>query len=70
MRKTEKNKIIGVKFNTTSPNYKTKEYYYKTTKNVHKGQKITVPVDNNNKVDVIVSNSNVNANIKRNLKTY
>lgn len=67
---SDKDKIIGVKFNTTSPKYKTKEYYYKTDKRVVKGQKITVPVENNQKADVIVSNTNYNGKITRKLKTY
>lgn len=65
-----KDKIIGVKFNTTSPKYKTKTYYYKTDKSVQKGQKITVPVETNKKVDVVVSNPNYNGRITRNLKKY
>lgn len=70
LKKTDKDKIIGVKFNTTSPKYKTKEYYYKTDKKVHKGQEITVEVDRNKKVDVIVTNTNYKGKIKPNLKTY
>ena len=65
-----KDKIIGVKFNTTSPKYKTKTYYYKTDKSVQKGQKITVPVENNKRVDVVVSNPNYKGKVKSNLKKY
>ena len=65
-----KNKIIGVKFNTTSTKYKTKTYYYKTDKNVHKGQKISVPVDRNKMVDVIVSKPHYKGKVKSNLKKY
>ena len=65
-----KNKIIGVKFNTTSTKYKTKTYYYKTDKNVHKGQKISVPVDRNKMVDVIVSCDDYKGKINKKLKKY
>lgn len=65
-----KNKIIGVKFNTTSPKYKTKTYYYKTDKNVYKGQKISVPVETNKRVDVVVSNPDYKGKVKSNLKKY
>lgn len=65
-----KDKIIGVKFNTTSPKYKTKTYYYKTNKVVKVGDEITVPVDTNKKVDVIVSCDNYNGKVKSNLKKY
>ena len=65
-----KNKIIGVKFNTTSPKYKTKTYYYKTNKDVKIGDEITVPVDTNKKVDVIVSCDNYNGKINKRLKSY
>ena len=65
-----KDKIIGVKFNTTSPKYKTKTYYYKTDKSVQKGQKITVPVETNKRVDVVVSNPNYKGKVKSNLKKY
>lgn len=65
-----KNKIIGVKFNTTSPKYKTKTYYYKTNKDVKIGDEITVPVDRNKKVDVIVSCDNFKGKVKSNLKKY
>lgn len=65
-----KDKIIGVKFNTTSPKYKTKTYYYKTNKSVQKGQKITVPVETNKRVDVVVSNPNYKGKVKSNLKKY
>lgn len=70
MKKSDKDKIIGVKFNTTSPKYKTKEYYYKTDKRVVKGQKIIVEVEKNKKADAIVSNSNYNGKITRKLKHY
>ena len=65
-----KNKIIGVKFNTTSTKYKTKTYYYKTDKNVYKGQKISVPVETNKRVDVVVSNPDYKGKVKSNLKKY
>ena len=65
-----KNKIIGVKFNTTSTKYKTKTYYYKTDKNVYKGQKISVPVDRNKIVDVIVSCDDYKGKINKRLKSY
>ena len=65
-----KDKIIGVKFNTTSPKYKTKTYYYKTDKTVQKGQKITVPVDTNKRVDVVVSNPDYKGRIPKKLKIY
>lgn len=65
-----KDKIIGVKFNTTSPKYKTKTYYYKTDKSVQKGQKITVPVETNKRVDVVVSNPDYKGKVKSNLKKY
>ena len=65
-----KNKIIGVKFNTTSPKYKTKTYYYKTNKDVKIGDEITVPVATNKKVDVIVSCDNYNGKINKRLKSY
>ena len=68
--KNDKNKIIAVKFNTTSPEYKTKQYYYKTDKRVIKGQEIIVPVENNQKASAIVSNSNVKSKITRKLKNY
>lgn len=66
----KKDKVIGVKFNTTSSKYKTKEYYYKTDKRVHEGQEITVEVERNKKVDVIVSNPNYKGKITHKLKTY
>ena len=62
-----KDKIIGVKFNTASLKYKTKTYYYKTDKSVQKGQKITVPVETNKRVDVVVSNPNYKGKVKSNL---
>ena len=65
-----KNKIIGVKFNTTSPKYKTKTYYYKTNKDVKIGDEITVHVATNKKVDVIVSNPDYKGKVKNNLKLY
>ena len=65
-----KDKIIGVKFNTTSPKYKTKTYYYKTDKSVQKGQKISVPVDTNKRVDVVVSNPDYKGRINKKLKSY
>ena len=65
-----KDKIIGVKFNTTSPKYKTKTYYYKTDKSVQKGQKITVPVETNKRVDVVVSCDDYKGRINKKLKSY
>lgn len=63
-------KIIGVKFNTKSPKYKTKQYYYKTNKSVNVGDKIQVDTFNHKNVNVVVSNSDYKGKKKANLKTY
>lgn len=68
--KTPKNShIIGVKFNTKSEKYKTKEYYYITNKKVKQGDIIEVSVPNSENVKAIVSNPNYKGK-KNNLKRY
>ena len=69
--KTPKNsQIIGVQFNTKSPKYKNKNYYYKTNKQVEKGDKIQVDTFNHKGVDVVVSKVNYKGKTRNNLKTY
>lgn len=71
--KTPKNsQIIGVQFNTKSPKYKNKNYYYKTNKNVNVGDNIKVSTPNSKNVSVIVSNSNYKGKLSNNrkYKTY
>lgn len=71
-KKQKKNHIIGVMFNTKSIRYKNKEYYYKTTKETNKGEKIQVPTPNSPNVSVIISNNDYKGKLSKNrkYKTY
>lgn len=71
-KKPKNNHIIGVMFNTKSIKYKNKEYYYKTTKETNKGEKIQVPTPNSPKTSVVVSNPDYKGKLSKNrkYKTY
>ena len=70
MRSKDKYRVVGVKFHTTSPKYKTKEYYYKTDKILYQGQEINVEVDRNKKASAIVSTPNYKGKLPNKLKKY
>lgn len=59
-------KIVGIKIDTKSPNSKEKIYYYKTDKDLKRGEVINIKVDSGGtpKATVVVENSNKNFNRK------
>jgi len=55
-------KIVGIKIDTKSSHTKEKIYYYKTDKNLKRGEVINIKVDSGGipKATVVVENSNKN----------
>lgn len=53
-------KIVGIKIDTKSPNSKEKIYYYKTDKDLKRGEVINIKVDSGGtpKATVVIEKSN------------
>ena len=60
-------KIVGIKIDTKSPNTKEKIYYYRTDKDLKRGEVVNIKVDSGGTPKAIVAIENSNKNFKRKL---